>query len=592
MTWEIGLMLAVILLALISFSIERIPTDVTGIGLLLVIVILGLLPPQTAIAGFGSETVIMILGLLVLTASVIHTGVVDILGQKILSYVGDQKEKLVQVIMGAGAALSAFISNTGSTALLLPVTLGISRKARISPSKLLMPLAFASILASSVTLIGTSTNLVISGIMTSYGMAPIGMFELTVVGIPILIIGLVYMIVIGIKLIPERKKKSRTMTEQFKLQPYLAEVEILESSSLVGKSLAESDLGRDWGLTVVRIQRQGEKPSLPTAEMVLEVDDRMIVEGSRDMLLSLSNSGEFRLIPPSEIHDSDIKYEDIELFEVILLPRSTMIGRTLAGLNFRDKYDIQVLGISQHGTTVDMPPSQIRLLGGDQLLIQGEREKVMLLDSTNIFRVIRPVQDVMPQPRRAMTSLMIFAFVILLSVFNLLPLSISALLGMFLSFIFRTITPEEAYRRKEWKVLILISCMLAFGQAMESTGTARFLASQVVHLVGDLPPAFLLGGFFILSMALTQPMSNQAAAVVVVPVAIQSAMQLGLNPRPFAIMIALGASCSFLTPLEPACLLVYGAGGYKFLDFTKVGGLLTIIILIISVLLVPVFWSF
>lgn len=591
MTIEIVLMLSVIALAIILFSIERIPTDVTAIGLLLAIVILGLLPPKTAIAGFGSETVIMILGLLVLSAAVIQTGVVDILGQKVFAAIGDNKKRLKLVIMGVGAALSAFISNTGATALLLPVTLGISRKAKISPSKLLMPLAFASILASSVTLIGTSTNLVISGIMSNYGMAPISMFELSVVGIPILIVGLLYMYTIGNKIIPERVKTG-TLTEQFKLQPYLAEVAIMESSSLVGKSLEQSDLGKTWGLTVVRIQREGESPSLPTADMVLHANDHVLVEGSRDKLISLTNSSGVQLILPHEIQDADIKYEDIELFEVILLPHSTMIGRTLTGMSFREKYDIQVLGISQHGRTSHVPPGQVRLLAGDQLLIQGKRDQVMLLDGMNVFRVIRPVEENIAQPRRAITALTIFALAILLPSLNLLPLSISALLGMFLSFIFRTITPEEAYGRIEWKVLILIACMLSFGQAMESTGTARYLASLVVQLSGELPPAFLLAGFFILSMLLTQPMSNQAAAVVVVPIAIQSAIQLGLDPRPFAIMIALGASCSFLTPLEPACLLVYGAGGYRFLDFTKVGGLLTIIILFISVLLVPVFWSF
>lgn len=589
MTIEIALMLGIIALAILLFSLERVPPDVTALGLLLLITLTGLVTPEQAFAGFGSEVVLMILGLLILTAGLIQTGAVDYLGREILSRVGEDISRFILLLMIAAAALSAFMSNTGATAFFLPIILSISRQMKVSPSRLLMPLAFSSILASSVTLIGTSTNLVISGLMVNAGLEPLGMFELTAVGLPILIVGLSYMATIGKRLIPDRGF-NQNCTDDFEIQPYLTEIEILPESIFAGKTLLESGLGHDLDITVIRIVRGGEEYLVPDADLIFQSGDVLLVEGMMDKLMRIEDEYGIELKPHRKIEDADFQSEDIGLFEVVLLPNSPMIGRSLRTLKFRERYNLQVLGINRSGEIIHQKLSQIRLAAGDELLVQGDRSNLIILDRENTLRLIRPIRWRRLRGRQALTAALLFGGSITLAALEILPLAVAVLTAAFLAFVTRIITPEEAYRSVEWRLLILIGSMLALGQAIQVTGTAAFLAGQIIQLTHQLNPIWLLAGFFLLSLVLTQPMSNQAAAVVVVPIAIQLAQQLGLNPRSFAVMIALGASASFMTPLEPAALLVYGPGNYKFSDFPRVGFLLTLLILIISILLVPVLW--
>lgn len=589
MTIEIGVMIGVILLAVVLFSLERIPPDVTGLGLMLLVTITGLVSPEQAFAGFGSEVVLMILGLLILTAALIQTGVVDYLGREILSRVGDDVGRFLLLIMISASILSAFMSNTGATAFFLPIVLSISRQLKVSPSRFLMPLAFSSILASSVTLIGTSTNLVISGLLVNAGLAPLGMFELTLVGLPVLIVGLIYMLTIGRWLIPDRGVTIEH-TDSFDIQPYLTEIEILPGSPLIGKTLAESGLGYDLDLTVIRVIQDGNSNMAPNADLVLETSDLLLVEGSRDVLLGIEESQGIDLKPRQQFEDTDLQSEDVGLFEVVLLPNSRVIGRTLEELKFRERYNLQVLGINRSGEQIHELLGQVRLASGDELLVQGDRSKLMILDRENALRLIRPVRWRALRSKQAILAGVLFVMPLVLAGLGIVSLAVSVLTAAFLAFVTRIITPEEAYRSVEWRLLILIGSMLALGQAMQITGAADYMAQKIVAGTTGLSPTWLLAGFFILSVLLTQPMSNQAAAVVVVPVAIQFALQLGLNPRTFAVMIALGASTSFLTPLEPAALLVFGPGKYKFSDFFKVGFILTILILGLSITLVPLIW--
>jgi di/tricarboxylate transporter len=296
------------------------------------------------------------------------------------------------------------------------------------------------------------------------------------------------------------------------------------------------------------------------------------------------------LKPFKEFKDVDLQSGDIGLFEVVLLPNSRMIGRTLQDLRFRERYSLQVLGINRSGAKIKKRLGNVRLAKGDELLVQGDQSKLMILDRENTLRLIRPVPWRKVREKQAVLASVLFVTPLTLAGLNILPLGVSVLTAAFITFAGRIITPEEAYRAVEWRLLILIGSMLAIGKAMQVSGTAEFLAKQIAAATSQFDPIWLLVGFFILSIILTQPMSNQAAAVVIVPVAIQLSLQLGLNPRTFAVIIAVGASCSFLTPLEPATMLVYGPGKYRFLDFPKVGFLLTVLIMLLSILLVPIFW--
>ena len=586
MSLNIILLIIIILAALVLFSIETMPAEVIALGVMMALLLTGILPPEIAFQGFGSDTAIMILGLLILTAALVRTGVIQQISRRILRTVGDNPNRLYWVIMGTAGILSGFMSNTATSAFFTPMTIGLSRKFKIHPSKLLMSLAFAAILASSITLVGTSTNVVVSGLMQQHGMNPLGMFELTPVGIPILIVGLLYMFFIGRHLVPVRDQPESALSED--ILSYCSEFEVKPDSPWVDKNLDEIGLGKEYDLTVLRILKGSGYHVEPRANTLLQPGDKVLVEGNRDDLVALEDNGAVEFT--GDFNEKSEIPQELSMAEVILLPGSPLVGRTLSGLNFRDRYGLQVLGINRKGETIRRRISRARLQVGDQLLLQGDPDTIDGLGNNNSFRVVSSKLDIMPETKRAPISLAIFIGVLVLVSFEILSLPVAVMLGVLLVFVTRCITPGEAYRRVNWNLWLLISSMLALGQAMEVSGLADLIADQIVNLIGGSNPILLLAAFFFLSLLLTQPMSNQAAAVVVIPVAIQTAFQLGLNPRTFAVMIAVGASCSFITPLEPAALIVYGAGNYRFFDFIKVGSILTLLIFLIAILMVPWLW--
>ena len=589
MTPQIALLLAIIVGALVLFSFEIIPADVAALGVLLLLTVSGLLPADQAFAGFGSDAVVLIMGLLILTAALLRTGVVEMTGELILQRVGISPNRLFLVTLLVPAVLSAFISNTAATALFIPVVIGLAKRSHLRASRMLMPLAFATILASSVTLVATSTNIVVSGLMQQYAMAPLGMFELAPVGIPVLIGGLVYMYFIGMRLIPDRDPSEKPF-DQISTDPFLTEIRLGSKSTLVGKSLDQSHLGRDWDMTVLRVTRDESQILAPTADLKLAKGDTLLVEANRDSIVRMIRSAGIELIDDVPLSDAGLNTGEYRLAEVILLLRSPLIGRTLSNADFRERFGLQVLAINRHGETISRNISQTPLHIGDVLLVQGHRSNIFALEADKTYRILGEVEPKHLNLNRAKIALAAFVGSLLLATFNILNLPVAVLCGVLVVFLTGCITPEEAYREVEWKALILIGSMLGVGAALETTGAASYLAGMIAQTLGHGSPIWLLTAFFGLTMLLTQPMSNQAAAVVVVPVAIQTALQLGLNPRTFAAMIAVAASCSFLTPLEPACLMVYGPGEYRFIDFLKVGSLLTVLIYIIAILLVPVIW--
>jgi di/tricarboxylate transporter len=589
-TFQIGLLLVLIVVALVLFSFEWTPTDVVALGLVLALTLTGLLSPRDAFAGFGSDTVIMFLGLLIMTAALIKTGVVDLVGRAILRHAGTRMNTLLAVIMLAVAGLSAFISNTAAAAFFLPVVLGVAAKSKRSPSCLLMPVAFASILTSSVTLISTSTNLVISGLMTNAGLAPLGMFEMAPAGIPIAIAGLLYMFFIGRLLIPDRAAPEDSLLAEFGVRSYLTEVLVLPNSPLVGKTLREASLGRDLDLSVIRILREPDQYLLPRRDLTLRAGDVLLVEGARKHVLQVKDTAGIEIRPDVALSDPDLRREDATLVEALVVPHSPLVGHTLRGVGFRERYNLQVLGLNRHGRNMLEKLSRTMLRVGDVLLLQGRPGAISRVAQEGLVSVLNPVNEDRINRPRAWRSMAIFAGALALGTFNVVSLPVAAMLGAFLVFVTRCINPAEAYRQIEWRVIILIACMLALGQAMTKTGAAQYLAEHVATLASGFSPVWLLGGFFLLTVLLTQPMSNQAAAAVILPIAIQTATHLGLNPRTFVIGIAVAASCSYLTPLEPACLMVYGPGRYKFMDFVRVGGPLTLVIFVLALLLVPRFW--
>jgi di/tricarboxylate transporter len=598
MTSEIITLLAILGIAMVSFWREIVPAEVVALGVLLALALTGLVPRDEVFSGFGSDTVIMILGLLILTAALDRTGLVEIAGRAVLAHTGDNPNRLLWIVIVTSCVLGAFMSNTATTAFFLPVVLGLARKTGSSPARLLLPLAFSSILSSSVSLISTSTNLVVSGLMVGSNLEPMGMFEMAPVGIPIAIVGLIYLYLVR-KWIPDRFKSSDLIGD-FGLEAYLSEVVVLPGSKLAGKTMAESRIEELLGLQVLRVIRDAENAVsgasrfvAPRARTVLREGDLLIVQGSPDSILKIKDAAGVEIKPDVKLGDPDLADEDLALVQAVLLPGSPLIGQTLKRHRFRERYGPQVLGINHQGIMVVKKLSQTSLALGDVLLLQGRPDDLGRLHAGGVVRVIGEMETMAarrPRQRHALLAALIFFGALLLATFKITTLPVAVMTGAFFVFVTGCIRPYEAYRAIEWKAIILIGCILALGSAMDHTGTARYFASHIVSLMGNASPFWLLTAVFGLSVLLTQPMSNQAAAVVILPIAIQTALQAGLNPRTFAMMVAVASSCSYLTPLEPACLMVHGPGHYRFADFIKLGFPLTIIIYILAILLVPWVW--
>jgi di/tricarboxylate transporter len=587
MTADIAMCLGILAVIVVLFAWERFYADVVALGTMLALVTTGLLTPGQAFAGFSSDTVMMMLGLLVMTAGLAHTGVVNIAGRAILDHAGRNPAYLVPVIMVTVAVFSAFMSNTAATAFFLPVTLGLASKTGVSASKYLLPLAFASILTSSVTLVSTSTNLVVSELLTRYRLAEMGMFELAPVGIPIAIVGLFYMATIGIRLMPRHEHQEEL--DHIGQRRYQAEIIITPDSPLTGKTIAQSPFGDNSGLSVVKVIRDGEETALGS-DIKLKPGDELVIEGLRADVLKVKDMHGVQLHGDAHQAGRRTDPEDLTVVEAVLLPQSLLIGRTLKSWEFRERYGLQVLGIYRAGITIRQRIDAIRLHLGDVLLLQGTPENVKALERGNLFNLFGFVDPARLNVKRAPLAAAVFALALAAATFKLATLPVAVLTGAFLMLATGCLSPDEAYRQVEWKVLILIGALLSLGAAMETSGTGKFLAAQLITLAGDRHSTLLLSGFFLLTVVLTQAMSNQAAAIVVIPIAIQTALQLELNPRPFAMMVAVAASCSYLTPLEPSCLLVYGPGKYRFSDFFKVGLPLTFLIYAIAIILVPWVW--
>ena len=589
MTPDIAICLAILAGVVLLFAWDRVPADVIALGVMLTVIATGLLPPDKAFAGFSSDTVMMILGLLVMSAGLIQTGVVEIAGRHIFDLAGRNPAIFLPVIMVSVAAVSAFMSNTAATAFFVPLVIGYAAKIGVSPSKFLLPLAFASILTSSVTLISTSTNLVVSDLLTRFQQPPMGMFEMAPVGISIAVIGILYVWLIGVRLIPQREdQKAEGKIGERK---YQADVLIADKGPLVGKSLAKAKITGDGALTAVKLMRGKETLRGPKklAELELSSGDELVIEGQRAELLKIKSIEGLDFKADVHLADTDDSKEETTIVEGVLLPRSPLIGQSLRTLDFKGRYGLQVLAIHRAGR-VPRTISSARLRMGDVLLLQGSPDDVQALERGNLFNIFGGVEEARLNRSRAPLAAAIFAIAIAAATFKLAALPVAVLGGAFFMLLTRCLAPEEAYRQIEWKALILIGGLLSLGAAMEASGAGKYLAQQLIGVFGTDSRYALLTCFFVLTVALTQPMSNQAAALVVLPIAMQTGIQLQVDPRAFGMMVAVAASCSYLTPLEPSCLLVYGPGKYRFFDFFKVGAPLTLLIYGIAILLVPWVW--
>ncbi|HEV7890923.1 MAG TPA: SLC13 family permease [Pyrinomonadaceae bacterium] len=608
MTQPVATVLVLLLVALVLFATEKIPIDIVTILLVIGLVLTGTLDVSEAFAGFGNDIVITIAGLFVLTGGLVKTGVVDLVGRRLHRIAGGNEFKLTALVMFTAAACASVMKNTTTTAMFVPVVLGIAHRARVQPSKLLMPLAFGAILGGTCTLIGTSTNLAVSGALAKLGrsgelasqfgvsqnlLAPFSMFELTPVGIAIVAVGMLYMLAVGLRLLPSRGLGDQSLVDQYQMREYISEVIVLEDSPLVGKTLAEGNLREMLDLTVIGILRGKQNRLPPRGEEVLQAGDLLLVQGRMEDILRVKDEAGIEIRPDFELTPGDIARSGGDLYEVMVLRGSDLTNRTLRSLNFRDRYDLTVLAINRHGMALLTKLSTVTLRFGDVLLVQGEKSCVERLTSDgHVLMLEGELGGKRERADKRIWAALAFVVFLSFSVMHLpqVPLAVAVLLGVLILLASRAVVLQEVYDLIDWRLIVLIAGMISFGTAMEKSHADQYLADIIVNNFSSYGALAVLAGFFAMTVALTQPMSNQAAALVVLPIAVKTALALGLNPRTFAVAVTYAASCSFLTPLEPACVLIYTPGRYRFLDFVKVGSILTVAVFAIVMLLVPYFW--
>ena len=600
MTPEIAMVLAILVIAIVLFASEKLRVDVISMMVLLSLLLLGLVDTEEAFSGFSSPAVITVWAIYIVSAGLFRTGVADFIGQRILSVAGSREPRLIGTIMLTVGSMSAFMNNIGATAVLLPAVSSIARRTRLSISKLLIPLSFGSLLGGVTTLIGTPPNLLVSNALLAAGLTPFGLFDYTPMGLIIMLSGILYMVTIGRHLLPERQA-TVDLTESYRVRDYLTEVRVLPESPLVGKTAAESQFGRDYDLTIVGRIRDQDRMADPEKQqswrLAMRRDDRvqegdvLIVRGSLNTILKIKKSQGLEIVPDVELGDAELTTDEILIAEVIIPTRSELAGKTLRELAFRDRYNVTVLALWRHGEPLRSKLANQPLEFADVLLVQGRRDRINLLRTDPNFLLLEPVALETRRTHKAPVALVVFAIMLGSVILGWLHISAAAVLAAVLMVLTRCLTMEEAYESVEWKSVFLIAGMLPMGIAMEKTGTAQFLADQIIAAVGGLGPQMIMIGLFILTTIITEFMSNAAAAVLVAPIAISTAVSLGANPHAFVMGVGIAASNSFLFPIgHQANVLVFGPGGYKFFDFTKVGLPLTLLIWLLLILFLPIFW--
>lgn len=593
----IAIVLGVVVVALVLFSFDALPIEVSSLVVVCLLALTGVLTPAQAFEGFSNDTVIFIFTLLAMTQGLASTGVVQLVGQRLAFFARFGHQTFVMALMVTVAAFSSIISNTVTTAAFLPVAIGAAQRAKVPKSKVLLPLAYASMLGGMIFLYGTSTNLVMSAAMQRLGMPGIGVTELAPVGLPLAIVGILGVVLLAPWLLPARE--GRGAMEDWTLRDYLTEAVLPPDSRYVGKELG--DISEGLGLRVIGIVRDGEALSAVPGYR-LRGDERLLIEGNRETILRVKDLRGLQIRPDVRLSDEELHDKDSLLIEASVPPDSPLVGRSLKETLFVERYGLVALAL--HRKPAIQRITKLQLLGrtfgerslsmlplsvGDVLLLRGARDRVDELARGNNLTVLIDHEYEPPRYGKALLAVVLFLGALVAGSLNVVPLSVAGLTGMLLMIATGCVDPRTAFR-VDWRVVLLIGSMMALGLAMEVSGAGVFLGDRVAALGAYGGPRTVMVSLMVLTIVLSAPMSNQAAALVVLPVAISAAQQLGVEARPFAMAVTLAASCSFITPLEPSCVLVYGPGHYRFTDFFRLGTPLTAVLVVMLTVAVPWVW--
>jgi di/tricarboxylate transporter len=594
MTIEMAVVFGLLVVALVVFALDRFPIDLVALSIMGVMLVLGPflgLSAEEAISGFSNPATITVLAMFILGAGIYRSGAINVLANKAIRFAGEGEVRQLVTIMLIVGPISMFINNTAAVAILIPLVIAMARKHGRAPSKLLMPLSFTSQLAGVVTLIGTSTNILASSLTASAGIGPFSMFEFAPLGLMVFVVGGIYILTAGRWLTPERRADVE-VTESYRIKEYLSEVQVLEDSPLVGRSLVTSRLSEQYDVHVLEIRRGDQSVGMLLSDEVIRARDVLVVRARREDLVRIQDTRGLSLAISAERKGQPTRTEDLRLLEVVIGPDSELVGETLVSGNFRNRYNCTVLAMQHLGELVREGMAQVKLRFGDTLLLQGEPAAIEQIKRERGFIVTEQVEMEMFREEKIPVALAIVAGVVVVAALGILPILTTAIVGCVLMVVTGCLRMNELHAAVRLDVIFLLAGVIPLGLALERTGGAELLAGFASSAALDAHPIAVLFIFYGMTMVLTELISNNAAVVVMVPVGLATALSLGIDPKAVVLAIMFAASTSFSTPVGyQTNTMVYGPGGYRFLDFVRVGGPLNLLLALVTPVLIYVFWG-
>ncbi|AFY53074.1 di-/tricarboxylate transporter [Rivularia sp. PCC 7116] len=584
---SIFLTLVIVFLTLISFIGEWFSVDITAIAVMVLLMALGLVTPEEGISGFGNSATITVMAMFILSAGIARTGAIGVVNDLLLKWGGKHSTKQILAIGIITGPISALINNTAVVAVFLPVVEEWCQKQRISPSKLLMPLSFVTILGGMLTTIGTSTNVLASGLSEKLGYGTFSLFQFTELGLIVFTIGLAYLTFIAPRLLPNRKiKNNDTVAQDYDLKDYVSEIVVARSSNLVGQTLRQSKLQRKFDLDVLEIIRNDNHFPQPLADKLLQVGDILMVRGGKECLLKVKDEKGIEFLPHIQFYDKsweqNLSSGEESIAEVLILSNSNLIGSTLKDIRFRQRYNATVLAIRRGEELVRDRLGKVNLRFGDVLLLQGPKESFLGLQTSRDLLFIGDRDLETLRRDKAGIAVAIGLGVVLVTAFGILPIVVSALIGVLLMVVTGCLKSGEVYQAVRWDIIFLLAGLIPLGIAMDKSGTTVWLAQNLVAIGGNLSGYWLLTLFYVVTIFITEVLSNNASVVLLLPVAVEVAKSLSFNPMAFILVVTFAASSSFMTPIGyQTNTMVYSPGGYKFVDFARVGAPLSLLMALI-----------
>ena len=597
MTANASITLIILAIAIVLLVSNILRADLIALLVMMSLGLSGVITASEVFSGFSRSAVITIIAIFILTNGLYRTGVTRWLGERLLRLSGPNPSRATVVVMIAGALLSWFMNTIAAGAVLLPAIIGLSRKTHIRPSKLLIPLSYGTLLGGMATLLTTASILVNAGLRDA-GYQPFSVLDFLPVGSSLAVAGILFMAVIGRRLLPDRSPTDRfawvtqlqsALSDLYSLPDRLYEVTLMPASPFCGKSITDSRIGEMLGLSILAIVRNGRTLLMPKPDDHLYSGDRLHIIGRSERVIQLAEMG--TTIELDTEWDSSLSSDVVGLIEVLVAPRARVVGQTLKQLHFRQKIGLTVVALWRGGRPYRTDVGEMPLQFGDALLLYGPRDKTQILQADPDFIVLQPEVAESPRARKGPIAALIMLAALATAALGWLPIAEATFTGAVLMMLTGCVTMDEAYQAIEWQAVFLIAGMLPLGLALSNSGAATWLGAGLIQLLGGFGPLVLLAGVYLLAMGLTQFLSGQATAVIITPIAVSAAVQLQTNPYAFAMAAALACSTAFLTPLaHPVNLLVMGPAGYTPRDFVKVGLPLTVICYIVMLITLPIFW--